>query len=263
LAEKYNKPIIIFYINDSSEDINIKNAYIFRTSFYKQTKKNNEFAMPVWVEDFNAKYFNKKLLIRKKQNIPTVSYCGYTKTWKDRVKYFIGKDYGIWREIRYKAVKILQQNKGLRTNFIIRKSFWGGAFDLKNNNIKEQELENIRLKIHNEYIANLVKGDYALVTRGNGNFSIRFYEVLSMGRIPVFINTDCVLPYDEYIKWKNLCVWVEDHEINNTAEKIIDFHNNISDQDFEDLQKIIYQTYTEWISPNGFFKNFHKHLPKK
>lgn len=28
--------------------------------------------------------------------------------------------------------------------------------------------------------------DYVLCTRGNGNYSIRFYEALCRGRIPVF-----------------------------------------------------------------------------
>lgn len=258
-AEKFNKPILIFFLEDSSEKIDIKNSYVFRTSFYKKTKNDNEFAMPSWVEDYTDKYFNGQLPILNKTDIPTVSYCGYTKTWKDNIKAMLGKDYGIWRSLRYQVVKILKKDKRIKTNFIIRTDFWGGAYG--NNLIKKNALE-LQLKIRQEYVGNLSESIYALTTRGNGNFSTRFYEVLSLGKIPIFINTDCVLPYEKNIDWKKISVWVEDYELGKTADKIIEFNKNNNGENIKNIQREIYSIYKQWISPDGFFKNLYLHFKK-
>ena len=50
-----------------------------------------------------------------------------------------------------------------------------------------------------EYYENIKNSDYVLVFKRTGNFSIRLYETLMMGRIPIFINTDCLLPFNNHI----------------------------------------------------------------
>ena len=102
--------------------------------------------------------------------------------------------------------------------------------------------------------------DYVLCARGHGNYSIRFYETLSSGRIPVFINTDCVLPFEEWIDWKRYCVWVEEHEVARVAEKVAEFHDGLSDGEFRDRQRACRQLWSEWLSPLGFFTNFRRYF---
>jgi hypothetical protein len=261
LADIHDKPILIFFLDDSAEKINIKNSYIFRTSLYKKNKSNNEFSMPSWVEDFTSKYFNGNLPAINKQSKISVSYCGYTKNWKDWIKQLIGKDYGIWRSLRYRCVNILKKDKRIITKFIIRNDFWGGAY-YKKNKFSQKQLLELQMRVRLEYINNLLEGAYALATRGNGNFSMRFYEILGMGRIPLFINTDCVLPFEDFIDWKKLCVWVEDHELDTIVDKLINFDNNTTSENIKKLQEEIYNTYTQWLSPDGFYKNIHLYLSR-
>jgi hypothetical protein len=252
LAQKYGKSIIIFFNNDSSKLIDIPNAYIFRTSMYKSEQRSNEFSLPCWSEDlFN--YSNQSLPLTKGGQKPIVCYCGYTKTIKDRIKDILGRDYGIWRGIRYKAVKKLKHNHQIDTRFIIRNDFWGGAYK-KTGGLKPEEAK----KVRTEYANNLISGDYALVTRGNGNFSFRFYEIFSLGRIPVFINTDACLPFEEFIDYKSLCVWVELEELKDIDKKLINYHRNIDLETLARKQKLIRQIWEEWLSPDGFFKNFYR-----
>ena len=88
--------------------------------------------------------------------------------------------------------------------------------------------------------------DYIICVRGGGNFSARFYETLAMGRIPIFINTDCILPFDNLIDWKRYCVWVEKKELRNIGEKITTFHQSLSNEEFQKLQaecRIIWEQY--------------------
>ena len=79
---------------------------------------------------------------------------------------------------------------------------------------------------------NLETSEFTFCPRGNGNFSIRFYEALMSGRIPVVLNTDNELPFNKYINWNEVCV-VSDNK-DNLLQDIIQFHKN---NDLIDIQK--------------------------
>ena len=74
------------------------------------------------------------------------------------------------------------------TNIVLRPSFYGGAAGGD---------PDAQLQARTGYVENLVASDYVLCARGAGNFSYRLYETLSCGRIPVFVDTDCVLPHED------------------------------------------------------------------
>jgi hypothetical protein len=101
---------------------------------------------------------------------------------------------------------------------------------------------------------------YALVTRGAGNFSYRLTEEMSCGRIPVFINTDCALPFDFIIDWKKYCVWVESKDLYRIDQILLDFHNSFNDNEFIELQINIRKIWEDWISDDAFVKKFYKHF---
>lgn len=246
-AAEFGKRLIIFFNNDSDEAIPVENAIIFRTSFYRSTRKPNEFAIPGWSVDFLPRYLNGRLDIRQKGAVPVVGYCGYVdydfqspkSLLLHGIRMLAGRKIKTGAALRGRAVRVLRRDKRLRLNFVCRTDFKGGCG------------ERDRL----EYVRNMVESDYALVTRGAGNFSYRLYEVLSCGRIPVFVDTDCVLPFDHLIDWKRYCVWGDVNELDSLGEKIVEFHERISAREFEQLQRDIRQLYEEWISPVGFHKN--------
>jgi hypothetical protein len=114
-----------------------------------------------------------------------------------------------------------------------------------------------------EFLQNLLESDYVLCARGYGNFSHRLYEALACGRIPLFIDTDCVLPFDFAIDWKRFCVWVDqgdDPHLRSVADRVAEFHASISGEEFEELQVACRRLWEEWLSPEAFFANFHRHL---
>ena len=129
--------------------------------------------------------------------------------------------------------------------FILRKKYRAGITTNKHTH-----------KTTLEFYDNLKNSDYVVCVRGAGNFSIRFYEALAMGRIPVFINTDCALPFDNEIDWKKHVVWVEYNERHEVAEKVADFHRVLSEKDFIDLQLANRKLWEERLTLRGFFNNF-------
>ena len=271
IGEAKGKPLIVVYLSDSDKDIPIENAIVFRTSLYKSGQKSSVFAYPSWGADFQADYLNNQPNIRSKNTKPHVGFRGsavplgysmenFVRSKVNLANSVIGKmNFGFrlpyaWNEgqiLRQKAIKKLISNTNIKSDFAV---LTRGYISQKNATKKA-----LNRKL---FIDNMVHNDYVLCARGAGNYSYRLYETLSAGRIPLFINTDCVLPYDFFIDWKKYCVWVEESEIDRVDELLLDFHHRLTNDDFMELQINIRKLWNEWISPQGFFKNFDKHLAR-
>lgn len=218
LAKQHNKNIIAFYNDDNSTPIALPtNVKVYRTSILKSKQKENEYPLPAWSEDFYTSRGN--INIRSKGNKAVIGFCG-----------------AITHPIRNTAINLLKHNINIETNFLLRNSFWGG-------NIHNQDLRN-------EYINNILDSDFILCCRGAGNFSYRLYETMSLGRVPIIVDTDIALPCDDIIDWKTISIWVND--INCINEHINEFWNNITDVDYKKLQYKIRSTYEDYICPSGF-----------
>ena len=111
-----------------------------------------------------------------------------------------------------------------------------------------------------EYVRNTAASDYVLPVRGAGNFSYRLYETLRCGSILLLIDTDCVLPYDSFINWREYTVWVDGQNLDRLDEQVAAFHDALSPQGFQDLQLNCRKLWQDWLSPQGFFANIHRHL---
>ncbi|MBL7853051.1 MAG: exostosin family protein [Cyclobacteriaceae bacterium] len=146
---------------------------------------------------------------------------------------------------RASLLRSLEQHPGIETNFIYRARYRAGAST-------PAELH----RTTQEYYANILSSDYILCVRGGGNFSVRLYETLMMGRIPVFVNTDCLLPFDQWVDWKKHVVWVEWHERGMLAEKVLAFHRTLDPYQFQSLQLLNRQLWERQLTMGGMFDYF-------
>lgn len=273
-ATAAGKPVAIFSQGDWNSDDYIENTLVFYTSSFQSTRKPHEFAMPEWTSDLVATNFDNRITIRERQVRPKVGFCGYApplgmpfglKKLKGYIR-MAGDMLGLTTKFYHKnghtnrvlALSNLAKNAGIETNFIIRDNFAFSSQALAANPVDPEKLaQQLRL----EFCQNIIDSDYVVCCSGYENYSIRFYETLSLGRIPILVDTDCVLPYDREIDWKKYCVWVDESELSSLADKVIDFHSKLSAQEFIDLQHECRRIWEEWISPEGFFNNFARHLP--
>jgi hypothetical protein len=225
LSKQHNKKLILLFEDDFDGNLPIvdDNILIFKTSILKTNQNINEFSYPAIVPDYCLK---NDFTQRKKQEQLTIGFCGWP----------IG--------IRLKILENINENKTNKivTNIISRTEFWGTSSQIT------------QLKQRNEFIENIVNNDYTLCVRGNGNFSYRFFETLCLGRIPIFINTNCVLPFEKEINYKNHVVWVEYDEIDNITEILLNFHDNLTDEQFINMQINNRKLWEEYFSPLGFIK---------
>ena len=272
-AKQANKLVAVFSQGDWNSSFEQDNILVFYTSSFQSSRKKNEFAMPEWTSDFVKTHLKDRIVLRNKQKKPKIGFCGYApplgvplgiKKIKAWLRYG-GDRLGITEKYYYKtghtnrvrALSNLLKSSLVETNFIFRQRFAFANKESLQSTIDFQELEKIQRL---EFCQNIIDSDYILCCSGYENYSIRFYEALSMGRIPIFLNTDCVLPYDFAIDWKKYCVWVDEDEIDLIAEKVADFHNSLSASEFKELQHECRRLWLDWISPSGFFRNLEKHI---
>ena len=253
--------------------VSIKNSIVFCNTLYQSKRKSNEHGFTFFFEDFVAKYYHNHLPIREKATVPTIGFCGFAPPLAQKfgiykvkealrlVMNYLGfmKSFPSKSAHSYRARALLSvlKSKKVRSNFVIRSNFgFGGPLGgLYPGGVKE-----LNDSFREEYVRNIVESDYTLCVRGYGNNSIRFFEALCCGKIPVFVNTDCVLPYDFVIDWKKYCVWVEEDEINKIPEKVLQFHNELSGEEFKELQVKIRSIWKEYFTPEGFYRNLYKYL---
>ena len=227
LAKEYNKKVYSFYNDDDYTPVaNIENLVLFRTSLFASKRKINEYAMPAWSRDL----FVPEKSYRKKENKPTVSFCGF-----------------ISHSIRKDCLDILNLNSYIDKKFIIRNAFWGGSPHNQS--------------LRNEYINNIVNSDFVLCCRGAGNFSYRLYETLSCGRVPIIIDTDCVYPCEDKINWPIVSIFVTN--ITKLNEQLNTFWSTITEKEYINLQKYIRQIYEKYIAPDGFTNYINYNITNK
>jgi Exostosin family len=268
------KKVIIFFGNDAPLRGNWpSNAIVFRIAVHRKWRMRNEFIMPQWSKDYLVSDLEGVLMLREYHPLPTVSFCGYApplgmkrgmRQLKEALR--LAAHYGgLWRwfptrmahAARARALLCLQKSPAVATNFLIRP---GSAFD---NHIGAflpgGTVERAR-KQRAEFVANIAAGDYVLCSRGWANCNIRFGEALSLGRIPVLVDTDCMLPYEFAIDWKRHCVFIQERDLPSVGTKVADFHSAHSETQFAELQRSNRSLYEEWLSPLGFFRNLYRYL---
>jgi hypothetical protein len=268
-ARSHGVPPVFFMVGDSVDPVPVEDAFVFRTSGHRSRREPREFALPGFHEDL-LRYNGGALEPRQKTSRATVSFCGMvveedpSAGTAGRARRLVGQAKSKAQElkgkpssrdvfVRARAVRALQDQAEVETNFVIRETGGGGALYPA---LKRPLWEQVR----REYVANIADGDYVLCARGAGNWSWRLYETLSMGRIPVLVDTDCLLPYDFLVEWRDFCVWVDRSEIDSIGEKVATFHDRLSPTDFVELQRGCRRLWERFLSPLGFFANFHRHF---
>ncbi len=269
LAADAGKPTAVFFWSDLEDRVPL-DAVVFRTSLSRSRRLATEFAQPAWSEDFLDRYLGGTLRLRTKRPRPTVGFCGFApdpapprsltkrarRSVADRARRLQrrAQPTSPGHSARVAALRELRRSSSVETNFVNRAEFMGGALSTG-----VADVTALR-RVRDEYVHNMVESDYVLCARGAGNFSYRLYKTLSCGRIPVFVDTDCVLPLDFAVEWRDYCVWIDARDVTRIGDRVAEFHERLSESDFIDLQRACRRFWETHISPEGFFSNFHLHF---
>ena len=256
------KKVHVFISGDFGVRItNFSNILVYRCSGYKSRLPNTHLGMPVFINNPLMRYYQSNLpFLNLYKPIPTSGFCGLasgsmkenllncSKVIYRNLSYYFGASKFSPQKIRsnpyirHKILKRLEKSSLLKTNFILREKYGAGIVHGRG-----------VTQVAKEYFENMRTSDYVLCYRGAGNFSTRFYETLAMGRIPVYINTDGLIPLSNDLNWKNHVVWIEESEIKLIDKKIMEFHQNLNANSFKELQLENYKIWKEQLNLWSFF----------
>jgi hypothetical protein len=265
--DKKKKVFIFLDTFKEDHDIHWENAIIFTRAVRKSRQQKNVYSYPIFFEDYIKHYQDDELVLRNKSEKPVVGFCGYSppfgiKFGKSKIIGLIkmAANYaGLMRifpdksshSTRARVLWRLLRSGKVSTNFRIKELFaFGPKGQLNTGDTKESDYE-----FRKNFVNNIVESGYTVGVRGIRNTSIRFFETTCCGRIPLFINTDCVLPFDFLIDWNSLLPWVEETKLESTDDILYKFHENISNQEFIARQRKMRFLWKEYLSVDGFFKN--------
>jgi hypothetical protein len=136
------------------------------------------------------------------------------------------------------------------TNFIVRRTFSGIT--------KTIELD--PKKAREEFLQSIQNADFVLAPKGDGNYSNRFLETLSYGRIPVVVDTDMVLPFEKEIEYSKIMVRVPLHEVNRTPQYIRAFYDKLTPLEWRARQERAKEVFDQYLRQDAFFRRLFKPL---
>jgi hypothetical protein len=167
---------------DISPKVNLPNTLEFRTFLHPWENSFRKIVLP-----YGAK--EREFSLREWKPVPTITFMGYIP--KLSLGSLLGKNLsGLSSPIK-SSVYLNRNISALKLKHI------GPKFRVEIKKRKEFTAyrSNPNLQLHmKEFQESLDKSDYVLCPRGSGNFSVRFYEVLSSGVTPILIDSGSKLP---------------------------------------------------------------------
>lgn len=260
-----NKKVCVFIGGDLSHDyfIDIPNVIVLKTTQYKFLMRDNEIIIPPICDDIGSL---NKINFRSKSDMPIIGFCGWA-GFSSRIQYFkyliknilnsiksiilFNSNIRVFKKglyFRRLAVSVLNASNKVKTNFIIRKSFSGNARTIS---ISPEQARN-------EYINNIINSDFVLAPKGDANYSVRFFEALSLGRIPILIDTDVCLPMEDKIDYSKCILRISYKDINKLPDIVADFYGSISDEEFIKMQKSAREVFEKYLRYDSFFNSLFK-----
>lgn len=262
-AQHYNK--IVWSINSGDFGVKLpyfENLIVFRQGGYVSNNQNGHLGYPSFISDYLSKYQLKDIYLNTQYyGLPKVGFCGQANLSKwnalremlkqhaRNIRSSIGFSYLEPQKIvstsylRASLLKALEVSPEIDTQFIKRKQYRAGI-------TKNKETHNSTT----EFYTNILESQYVLCVRGAGNFSVRFYETLMMGRIPLYVHTDGYLPLSDVIDWKEHVVWVDYKERHKLSEILLDFHKQLDQESLIALFQKNRKLWEEKLTLSGFFE---------
>lgn len=263
-AKQWQKPCWIFSGGDYGITWPDQYVQILRMSGTRSGNKGNQFVMPPFMPDPLCLAAERDIKLLDLPSKPTVGFCGqangsqlarlkdYVRAAVKWIKQLQGnylydlQPFTSTTYQRYQVLQTLQQEPLVNANFLLFDQYKGGASS------EEQQVQS-RLR----YYQNISNNAYTLCIRGAGNFSVRFYDCLASGRIPVLIDTDSMLPLENLIDWNAHILKVPAHKMTEAARLLIAFHQPFSLDQWQQLQLTNRQLWQEKLTYDGFFAHFH------
>jgi len=258
LGERLHKPVCVFSLGDFTDKALFDSrVHVLRFSLYTDTASPHDISIPSLTED-NAM---SGITVRPKQEKPRVSFCGMGDLpgWRSWALHF--KNFGFdvralwnsnWRARklgiywRQAAMRACSASTLVETLFIVRKTFSGSR----------RTIELDPAQARKEYLDSIINSDFVIAPKGDGNYSNRFVKTLCLGRFPVVVDTNIVLPLENVIDYSLISVRVPMNRVHETPKYIREFYDALTSEEWERRQHLARETFEKYLRQDSFLRYF-------
>jgi hypothetical protein len=269
VARRVHRPIAVFSGGDFAANLPIegKDIHVFESAGYRSRTTVTRHGMPPFIDDpvFGA------ITVRERPGRALVGFCGQAgatplhhaarlvRNRIARVRWRLGRER--WEPppfehtwFRQRVLDVFANSSAVDTRFVVRTKYRAGERADTRNDPAD--------RARREFLDNLTGTDYTICMRGGGNFSLRFYESLAAGRTPVFVDTDCQLPFAGQIDWKQHVVWIDAADLPHAPAILAEHHAARSADEHRERQHINRKLWEDWLTAPGFYSRFRSHFPE-
>lgn len=231
-ARAAGKRTILFANQDDPSPIDYPDTIVLRPSLYRSKQLPHEIVMPGQIEDVGSVHGCAPCAKGERPSVGFMGKAGFDSA-KSALRYYVRNyllRHGFEREgmyFRRRALGLLRRDPRFDLTATARKRFSAHA----------RTIEVPPEQARREYIESIKNCLFTLAPRGDGNYSLRFYETLSLGRIPVLIDTDMVLPLEDRIAYDEFMVRVPSSQLSKLPDILFEFWNTRSDEELQLMQK--------------------------
>jgi hypothetical protein len=258
-AKTHKIPLFVFSLGDYTDKVPFDpEVTVFRLSAYRSKILPNTVLMPTRVGDLGRD----GITIRSKTDLPVVSFCGKAGFSSVRehaatlLRWLSYELLGMFNPIKRAHIRGIYWRQWMldacsasvlvQTNFIVRKTFSGAS----------RTVEVSPEQARKEFIDSINNADFVLTPKGDGNYSNRFLETLSLGRIPVLVDTDVVLPFEDRIAYSKIVVRVPMNKVDQTPQYIREFYDALSQEEWQERQRLARETFEKYLRQDVFLKSY-------
>ena len=261
--------------NKTQVQIPINNMIYISYSLLHSKAPSNYMSMPYFIPDYLQILQNGCLNLVNK-SLPSVGFCGVappfgqkiTKTWffdclrlllsylnrfqigTDKLTHLGNTD--MKHAYRTRVLLGVIKSKHIQTDFTIRDL--GGLVSAK------YWREPLNSKFHVTYFNTLLNNLYIVCSRGTENYSISFFETLSLGRIPIIVDSDLRLIFPDIINYSRNCCLIPKKDLHKAASYVINHFSRYSMEELQQIQQENRRIWVEYLSFTGFYSNIKKLL---
>jgi len=242
-------PIVIFNTGDISPKVKVSNCLEVRTFIHPWEELTNKLIVPYpsKAREWIPRAWHETPKISFMGQIPRLSKTSlFSFSWRSIFHIF---DSSVYLQRKISFVRAKRLSRVFNVELVRRNTFT--AFK-KNPNLE---------KLSSEFQLSLNNSDYVLCPRGFGNTSIRFYETLSAGRIPLLVRSGNVLPF--LAQGSNWAEYILEVDLLGDWEKSISEHWNALSfsSDYLRKQKMNVELFLTQLDYRSFIeKSFHEYL---
>lgn len=266
-ARRASKPVLSYVGGDEGVPIptGFDDVFVVRASGTRSQRRRRQIAQPTFFEDPRSRYPDLAEMAQPAtaNGVPVVGFCGQASDSPAKLAFDVLRTG--WRNLlhqlgrrheesqplypssllRSQALKALASSHDVQTRFVVRAKYRGG-----------ERTPGDREWLTREFYANIAETDCTLCVRGGGNFSKRFYETLAMGRIPVLLDTDCLLPFEPDFNWDDYIIRVPCYRMRALPRMIAQRFAKLGPLGVTDLKRACRRLWQERLT----FAGFHRYL---